>query len=91
VRGVPSQDLPLFPAADGSVVSKEKMTDTIVEAARRLGLPVIALDGSARVSGHSLRATGAQDVTYLFAWNHKEEIFKKESDYKGQWFSHVEI
>tara|TARA_B110000971_G_scaffold218189_1_gene256517 strand:- start:175 stop:1365 length:1191 start_codon:yes stop_codon:yes gene_type:complete len=31
------------------------------------------------------------DVTYLFAWNHKEEIFKKESDYKGQWFSHVEI
>ena len=31
------------------------------------------------------------DVTYLFAWNHKEEIFKKENDYKGQWFSHVEI
>ena len=31
------------------------------------------------------------DVAYLFAWNHKEEIFKKESDYKGQWFSHVEI
>ena len=31
------------------------------------------------------------DYVYLFAWNHKEEIFKKESDYKGEWFSHVEI
>ena len=62
VRGVPSQDLPLFPAADGSVVSKEKMTDTIVEAACRLGVQVVALDGSARVSGHSLRATGAQGL-----------------------------
>ena len=31
------------------------------------------------------------DYVYLFAWNHKEEIFKKERDYKGKWFSHVEI
>jgi methylation protein EvaC len=31
------------------------------------------------------------DATYLFAWNHKEEIFKKENDYKGKWFSHVDI
>ena len=31
------------------------------------------------------------DCAYLFAWNHKEEILNKEKDYKGHWFSHVEI
>ena len=31
------------------------------------------------------------DATYLFGWNHKEEIFKKEKDYKGEWFSHVDL
>ena len=31
------------------------------------------------------------DVAYLFAWNHKDEIFKKEKNYKGKWFSHVEL
>ena len=34
------------------------------------------------------------DYVYLFAWNHKDEIFKKEQDYSlkgGKWFSHVEI
>ena len=31
------------------------------------------------------------DAAYLFAWNHKDEIFKKERNYKGKWFSHVEI
>ena len=34
------------------------------------------------------------DVAYLFAWNHKEEIFKKEkafSDKGGKWFSHVSL
>ena len=61
-QGVPSRDLPLFPASDGTVVSKDHMKDTIVEAARRLGVPLVALDGSARVSGHSLRATGAQGL-----------------------------
>ena len=30
-------------------------------------------------------------AAYLFAWNHKEEIFKKESNFKGEWFSHVEL
>ncbi|MDA9091680.1 class I SAM-dependent methyltransferase [Pelagibacteraceae bacterium] len=28
---------------------------------------------------------------YLFAWNHKEEIFKKENSFKGEWFSHVAL
>jgi methylation protein EvaC len=31
------------------------------------------------------------DVAYLFAWNHKNEIFKKEKNYKGKWFSHVSL
>jgi methylation protein EvaC len=29
------------------------------------------------------------DVAYLFAWNHKDEILKKEKNFKGKWFSHV--
>ena len=34
------------------------------------------------------------DVAYLFAWNHKNEIFSKESDFLnkgGKWFSHVTL
>ena len=34
------------------------------------------------------------DVAYLFAWNHKKEIFSKEKDFikkGGQWISHVSI
>ena len=34
------------------------------------------------------------DVSYLFAWNHKEEIFKKEKNFLSQggtWISHVNI
>ena len=34
------------------------------------------------------------DVAYLFAWNHREEIFAKEKDFikkGGQWMSHVSI
>ena len=34
------------------------------------------------------------DIAYLFAWNHKDEIFKKEkklSQNIGKWISHVEL
>ena len=31
------------------------------------------------------------DCVYLFAWNHKNEILDKEKNYKGEWFSHVEL
>ena len=31
------------------------------------------------------------DVSYLFAWNHKDEIFKKETKFNGEWFSHVAL
>ena len=34
------------------------------------------------------------DVAYLFAWNHKNEIFSKEKNFTnkgGKWISHVTI
>ena len=34
------------------------------------------------------------DVAFLFAWNHKQEIFSKEKRFKengGSWFSHVAL
>ena len=34
------------------------------------------------------------DIAFLFAWNHKEEIFSKEKEFKkngGTWFSHVAL
>ena len=34
------------------------------------------------------------DVAYLFAWNHKDEIFSKEKEFtkkEGVWFSHVPL
>ena len=34
------------------------------------------------------------DIAYLFAWNHKKEIFKKEKNFSSQggtWISHVNI
>ena len=33
------------------------------------------------------------DVAFLFAWNHKKEIFEKEQEFskKGQWIAHVEL
>ena len=34
------------------------------------------------------------DISYLFAWNHKEEIEKKEFEFikkGGKWFSHVDL
>ena len=55
-------DLPLFPAASGAACSKDAMTATIVRAATLLGVELSAPDGSERVAGHSLRATGAQGL-----------------------------
>ena len=31
------------------------------------------------------------DCIYLFAWNHKLEIMNKEKNFKGHWFSHVDL
>ena len=61
----PLRDLPLFPDVNGEVVSKDAMTATIVEAAKMLEIAVASPDGSGRVSGHSLRASGAQGLARL--------------------------
>ena len=58
----PHLDLPLFPDAQGRVVTKDAMTATIRTAAEKLGVRLDAADGSARVSGHSLRVSGAQGL-----------------------------
>ena len=29
------------------------------------------------------------DVSVLFAWNHKKEILSKESNFSGQWITHL--
>ena len=55
-------ELLLFPDVLGGVVEKPAMVATIVEAARLLGVTPPP-DGSERVSGHSLRNTGAQGLT----------------------------
>ena len=59
---------PLFPAASGQVVQKGPMADTIREAGRLLGVAVSAPDGSERITGHSLRVTGAQGLV-LRGWH----------------------
>ena len=59
---VPDADLPLFPSASGKVVNKAAMQDTVIEAGRLLGIARAAPDGSERITGHSLRVTGAQGL-----------------------------
>ena len=58
----PAWDLPLFPRFDGGVVCKAAMAKTIAHAATLLHVPLSAPDGSERVSGHSLRVSGAQGL-----------------------------
>ena len=58
----PDRQLPLFPDLEGEVVGKQAMVDTIRRAAYHLGVSECAPDGSERVSGHSLRVTGAQGL-----------------------------
>ena len=56
----PEWSLPLFPDGSGTVVSKQAMVETIRSAARSLGVPLTSPDGTERVTGHSLRVSGAQ-------------------------------
>ena len=58
----PDSQLPLFPTEGGTACAKQAVTATIVAAADMLSFPRAAPDGSERVSGHSLRATGAQGL-----------------------------
>jgi len=61
----PDLSLPLFPRADGRPASKAALTECILTAARLLGTPLRSEDGTARISGHTLRPTGAQGLTRL--------------------------
>ena len=63
-----SSSFPLFPTAGGQVVQKGPMADTIREAGRMLGIAASAPDGSERITGHSLRVTGAQGLV-LRGWH----------------------
>ena len=58
-------EFPLFPTEEGGVVSKEAMAATIVEAAQFLGVPLESADGSEKISGHTLRVSGAQGLSRL--------------------------
>jgi len=61
----PHVDLPLFPDWKGAAVSKQSVVTTLLSAARRLDVPWVSVDGSTRISGHTLRPTGAQGLTRL--------------------------
>ena len=63
--GAADFDLPLFPDAAGRTVSKYRMTATIVKAATLLGVPLEGPTGGCRISGHTLRVTGAQGLTRI--------------------------
>ena len=46
------------------------------------------------ICDHSLFKKNYPDIAYLFAWNHKDEIFEKEKTFiekGGKWFSHVNL
>ena len=60
--GVADSELPFFPSEAGVVVGKLAMVETIIQAAEILKVPKVSADGSERVSGHSLRVTGAQGL-----------------------------
>ena len=46
------------------------------------------------IKSYSAFSNDYPDTAILFAWNHKEEIFKKEKNFLsqgGKWISHVNI
>jgi len=61
----PDLSMPLFPSLRGAVVTKAAMTETIRQAARHLQCPLSSPDGMSRISGHSLRPTGAQGLSKM--------------------------
>ena len=65
VQGQPPRDLPMFPDTAGKATTKKAFTETIRWAASFLRVPLTSRDGTQRVSGHSLRPTGAQGLARL--------------------------
>ena len=65
VAGIAATDLPIFPDAAGRPVGKKAFVRTIEHAAVLLDVPLKTLDGKFRISGHSLRPTGAQGLSRM--------------------------
>ena len=63
--GVLSGGLPFFPNLKGEKCTKEAMVKMIEHAAAQLKIPACSPDGSERISGHSMRVTGAQGMARL--------------------------
>jgi hypothetical protein len=61
----PHTDLPMFPDVRGRAVIKSAFVATIRHAAALLGVPAMNAEGTLRVTGHSLRPTGAQGLARL--------------------------
>ena len=53
-------DFPFFPDSGGRTCCKDAVAATLVEAARMLEVPTVTATG--RITGHSLRVTGAQGL-----------------------------
>jgi len=62
---VPDNTLPLFPTRSGEPAAKSAVVDMIRDAAHQLSVPAASPDGAFRISGHSLRPTGAQGLARL--------------------------
>ena len=89
--------------AAGSAVAVAKSSPV---ASRRIGGFRLEIDLGMRAMGGTCSSSCCKgvsvilfkidkpEVAYLFAWNHKEEIFKKEKDFLfhgGKWISHINI
>ena len=61
----PSWELPLFPDVHGEVCTKHVMVESVCVGAMSLGVNESSPDGAERITGHSLRVTGAQGLTQL--------------------------
>ena len=59
------KDLVMFLDEDGCMCHKDAVTATIESAAVKLNVATSTPDGTARVSGHSLRVSGAQGLAHL--------------------------
>ena len=61
----PHVDLPFLPQANGAPCTKMGFAGTIAAAARHQGIGEVSQDGTERITGHSLRVTGARGLATL--------------------------
>ena len=61
----PHEDLLLFPTAAGAAITKAAFVAVVLEGAMKTDQPQSNADGTLRLTGHSMRATGAQHLARL--------------------------